>query len=176
MFIIVEHIKTHTVVLWFAVYSVRVLARRKHHGGFGAKVSIVSLRAYVHNATFIIARAADSRFSHGRRQLPFKSVQWAKPLLMFCWCNLLIMYSLRSRCLEVVDARKDGRARGETCEGRGRPLACLLPHPFFLVPTSSKHLLHRLSNIVLEICSTTRKVFFHFEPLALPTEELPHEN
>ena len=44
-------------------------------------MSIVSLRAHVHNAMFIIARAADSRFSHGRRQLPFKSVQWAKPLL-----------------------------------------------------------------------------------------------
>ena len=41
MFIIVEDIKTQTVVLWFAVYSVKVLARRKHHRDFGAKVSIV---------------------------------------------------------------------------------------------------------------------------------------
>ena len=65
----------------------------------------------------------------------------------------------------------------ETCEGRGRPLACLLrPHPFFLAPTTSKRLLCRLSNVVLEIHSTTRKVFFHFEPLALPTEKPPHEN
>ena len=89
MFIIVEYIKTHTVVLWFAVYSVRVLARRKHHGRFGAKVLIVSLRVHVHNAMFIIVRVADSRFSHGRRQWPCKSVQWAKPWLTFCWYNLL---------------------------------------------------------------------------------------
>ena len=59
----------------------------------------------------------------------------------------------------------------ETREGRGRPLACLLlAHPFFLTPTISKRLLRRLSNVVLEIRSTTRKVFFHFESLALPTK------
>ena len=74
--------------------------------------------------------------------------------------------------------RKKGRAHErETREGRGRPLKCLLlAHPFFLVPTTSKRLLRRLSNVVLEIRSTTRKVFFHFEPLALPTEKPPHEN
>ena len=74
--------------------------------------------------------------------------------------------------------RKKGRVRErETCEGRGRPLACvLLAHPFFLAPTTSKRLLRRLSNVVLEIRSTTRKVFFYFESLALPTEKAPHEN
>ena len=73
--------------------------------------------------------------------------------------------------------KKGGARQRETREGRGRPLACLLlAHPFFLAPTTSKRLLRRLSNIVLEIRSTTRKVFFHFEPFALPTEKLPHEN
>ena len=40
--------------------------------------------------------------------------------------------TLRSRCLEVVGSRKNGRA----CIPLGRP--------FFLAPTTSKRLLHRL--------------------------------
>ena len=44
MLVIVEYIKTHIVVLWFAVYSVSILARRRHHGCFRARVSIVGLR------------------------------------------------------------------------------------------------------------------------------------
>ena len=74
--------------------------------------------------------------------------------------------------------RKKGRVRErEICEGTGKPLACvLLAHPFFLASTTSKRLLRRLSNVVLEIRSTTRKVFFYFESLALPTEKPPHEN
>ena len=42
--------------------------------------------------------------------------------------------------------------------------------------TTSRRLLRRLSNVVLEIRSTTRKVISHFEPLAQPTEKPPHEN
>ena len=109
---------------------------------------------------------------------------------------LLSLYnglSRRSRSADVIcynvqpaqevlgsSGRKKGRARmreRETREGRGRPLACLLlAHPFFLTPTISKRLLRRLSNVVLEIRSTTRKVISHFEPLAQPTEKPPHEN
>ena len=61
--IIVEYIKTHTVVLWawFAVYSVRILAGRRHHGCFRAEVSIVGLRSIcVIQYMFIRANAVDS--------------------------------------------------------------------------------------------------------------------
>ena len=45
--------------------------------------------------------------------------------------------SLRRRRLEVVGERENGRARG-------RHACLLLARPFFLVPTTSKHLLRRL--------------------------------
>ena len=48
--------------------------------------------------------------------------------------------------------------------------------PILSCITTSRRLLRRLSNVVLEIRSTTRKVFFHFETLALPTKKPPHEN
>ena len=57
--------------------------------------------------------------------------------------------SLRSRPLEVVSERENGRARGRHARGEGEatsPLACLLlPRPVFLVPTTSKRLLRRLN-------------------------------
>ena len=53
--------------------------------------------------------------------------------------GLPAVYSLRSRCLEVVGEREKGRARGRHAKG------LLLAHPFFLVPTTSKRLLRRLS-------------------------------
>ena len=49
-----------------------------------------------------------------------------------------LIISLRSRRLEVVGERENGRARGRH--------ACLLARPFFLVPTTSKRLLRRLAN------------------------------
>ena len=54
--------------------------------------------------------------------------------------------SLRSRRLEVVGERENGRARGRHAKGEApSPLACLLlARPFFLVPTTSKRLLRRL--------------------------------
>ena len=49
-------------------------------------------------------------------------------------------FSMRSRRVEVVDERENGRARGR--------LACLLlARPFFLVPTTSKRLLRWLAYI-----------------------------
>ena len=55
------------------------------------------------------------------------------------------MNSLRSRRLEVVSERKNGRAR----ERHVSPLACLpLTRPFFFAPTTSKRLLCRLENEV----------------------------
>ena len=83
MLIIVEYIKTHNVVLRFAVYSVRELARR-HHGCFCAKVSIVGLWANLRNAMFIRESAADSLFSHGHHQVLVKSAPCAKPSPTFC--------------------------------------------------------------------------------------------
>ena len=69
--------------------------------------------------------------------------------------------SLRSRRLEVAGERENGRARGRHARGEGAParkapenrsnshsgasspLACLLlARPFFLMPTTSKRLLH----------------------------------
>ena len=47
-------------------------------------------------------------------------------------------FSLRSRRLEVAGERENGRARG-------RHACLLLARPFFLVPTTSKRLLRRLS-------------------------------
>ena len=53
--------------------------------------------------------------------------------------------SLRSRRLEVVGERENGRLRGRHARGSTSPLACLLlARPFFLVPTTSKRLLRRL--------------------------------
>ena len=56
--------------------------------------------------------------------------------------------SLRSRRLEVVGERENGRARGRHARGEGAsPLACLLlACPLFLVPTTttSKRLLSAL--------------------------------
>ena len=52
--------------------------------------------------------------------------------------------SLRSRRLEVVGERENGRAGGRHAPS---PLACLLlSRVFFLVPTTSKRLLRRLGN------------------------------
>ena len=48
------------------------------------------------------------------------------------------MASLRSRRLEVAGERENGRARG-------RHACLLLARPFFLVPTTSKRLLRRLT-------------------------------
>ena len=50
-----------------------------------------------------------------------------------------LIISLRSRRLEVVGERENGRARG-------RQACLLLARPFFLVPTTSKCLLRRLAN------------------------------
>ena len=50
-----------------------------------------------------------------------------------------LIISLRSRRLEVVGERENGRARG-------RHACLLLARPFFLVPTTSKRLLRRLAN------------------------------
>ena len=54
-------VKTHIVVLWFAVYSVRILVRRRHHECFRARVSSVGSRPILCNALFIRASAEDSR-------------------------------------------------------------------------------------------------------------------
>ena len=53
-------------------------------------------------------------------------------------CITRIKGSLRSRRLEVVGERENGRARG-------RHACLLLARPFFLVPTTSKRLLRRLN-------------------------------
>ena len=54
-------------------------------------------------------------------------------------------YSLRGRRLEVVGERENGRARE-----RHACLACLLlARPFFLVPSTSKRLLRRLSSLMV---------------------------
>ena len=50
-----------------------------------------------------------------------------------------LIISLRSRRLEVVGERENGRARG-------RHACLLLARPFFLAPTTSKRLLRRLAN------------------------------
>ena len=51
---------------------------------------------------------------------------------------------MRSRRLEVVGERENRRARGRHAPS---PLACLLlSRAFFLVPTTSKRLPHRLGN------------------------------
>ena len=61
-------------------------------------------------------------------------VSWTKILKrLFCF----IIFSLRSRRLEVVGERENGRARG-------RHACLLLARSFFLVPTTSKRLLRRL--------------------------------
>ena len=69
-----------------------------------------------------------------------------KPFLF--WGNPLRTRSLRSRRLEVVGERENGRAQGRRARGEGTfPLASpflLLARPFFLVPTTSKRLLRRL--------------------------------
>ena len=62
MSISVQYIKTHTVVLWFAVYSVRILVRRRQHGCLCTTVSIVLLKPIcVMQWMFVRASAADSR-------------------------------------------------------------------------------------------------------------------
>ena len=61
MLIITEYIKTHTVVLWFAIYSVRILARTRHHGCFDPCKGVDWWTwANLHYPMFIRARAADS--------------------------------------------------------------------------------------------------------------------
>jgi len=53
--------------------------------------------------------------------------------------------SLRSRHLEVVGERENGRARGR----HACPLACLLfSRAFFLVPTTSDRLLRSLASVI----------------------------
>ena len=56
--------------------------------------------------------------------------------------------SLHSRRLEVVGEKENGLARGRHARGNGTsPLACLLlERPFFLVPTTPKRLLRKLSS------------------------------
>ena len=76
------------------------------------------------------------------------------------WVSWNCCHSLRSRRLEVVSEGENGCARGRHAthflrekpwevdakgEGATSPLACLLlARPFFLLPTTSKHLLRRL--------------------------------
>ena len=56
-----------------------------------------------------------------------------------------LVFSLRSRRLEVAGETENGRARGRHARGEG---ACLLlARPFFLVPTTSKRLLRRLTRL-----------------------------
>ena len=56
----------------------------------------------------------------------------------------MLQSSLRSRRLEVVGERENGRARGRH--------ACLvLSRAFFLVPTTSKRLLRRLASVELQL-------------------------
>ena len=50
---------------------------------------------------------------------------------------------MHSRRLEFVGERENGRARGRHAPS---PLACLLAHSLFLVPTTLKRLLRRLGN------------------------------
>ena len=59
-------------------------------------------------------------------------------------------FSLRSRRLEVVGTRKNGRAKRRHARGEGAPspLACLpRARPFSLSPTTSKRLLRRLAQL-----------------------------
>ena len=61
-------------------------------------------------------------------------------------------YSLRSRRLEVVGTRKNGRARRRHARGEEAPspLACLpRARPLSLSPATSKRLLRRLSYVML---------------------------
>ena len=60
----------------------------------------------------------------------------------YCKADHNNVYSLRSRRLEVVGERENGRARG-------RHACLLLARPFFLVPTTSKRLLRRLQRVLL---------------------------
>ena len=65
---------------------------------------------------------------------------------LHCSSNYIPFASLRS--LEVVGERENGRTRGRHARGdwAPSPLACLvLSRAFFLVPTTSKRLLRRLS-------------------------------
>ena len=60
--------------------------------------------------------------------------------------------SLRRRRLEVVDTRKNGRARRRHASGEVAPLVCLpRARPFSLSPTTSKRLLRRLSSYFLKL-------------------------
>ena len=63
--------------------------------------------------------------------------------------------SPRSRRLEVVGERENGRARG-------RHARLLLARPFFLVPTTSKRLLRRLTLVCMRIFLKTEKKFSVF--------------
>ena len=74
--------------------------------------------------------------------------------------------SLRSRRLEVAGERENGRARGRhaRAEEASSPLACLLlARPFFLVPTTSKRLLRRLSGIQVPLTSTRECITYNPE-------------
>ena len=54
---------------------------------------------------------------------------------------------MRSRRLEVVGERENGRAQGRHARGEGASsllASLLLVHPFFLVPTTFKRVLRRL--------------------------------
>ena len=59
------------------------------------------------------------------------------------WQNRKEISSLRSRRLEVVGERENGRARGRHARGEVSPSRA----PVFLVPTTSKRLLRRLRNL-----------------------------
>ena len=65
--------------------------------------------------------------------------------------------SLRSRRLQVVGERENGRARGR----HACPLACLLARPFFLVPTTSKRLLRRLVKATLNTLRLKQTSWIH---------------
>ena len=95
MSIIIQYIKTHTVVLWFSVYSVRILARRRHHGCFFAKLynaMDACSSEQVHGL---------SLFSRGCCQVLLKSAQCAMPSLTFCRCNCIVVEIRSKRCISL---------------------------------------------------------------------------
>ena len=78
--------------------------------------------------------------------------------------------SLCTRCLEVVGKRKNGRARRRHARGEG---ACLpQARPFSLSPTTSKHLLRRLS-IPKKILTALLKSSYQKYLPSFPTKKNP---
>ena len=108
MSITVQYIKTHTVVLWFAVYSVRILVRRRHHGCLCTTVSIVLLKPIcVMQCMFVRASAADSR------SLVAVAVKqsWSFPIQLYWTCtrtvNIHKRQSATKRKLQLEAYKKE---------------------------------------------------------------------